>query len=327
LVFVVQSMTADMNSPDVAHTGFNLDNRFSTANDAMGCSHEDYVSALDLDQNMGGGTCMMGAGFMAGCGGVDNQIPALFEAVGAFMPNLDVNQVIRDQINQGKLSLIVQVLNLDTVPNDNDVTVRLFLGYPNFMNCATQFMQGTTPEYSIAASSLAAGSTDLSTARFVFQGRLVNGRLQVSSSGNVDFPLPEIMGLRLTFALHQAQFRMTIAGTGTMASAYTGSNANLGGWVDGNEMLQAVLRVPAAAANMMVVEGAIGTLVDIQSPAGVCFTPRVMTTPPSYGGVSLGMGIGVFPARLATGANAVIMDRAAGTCGFAAPTPDAGPGG
>ncbi len=205
---------------------------------------------LDNDQNgdANGRACAAGS---AGCtGGVDNQLPAVVDALGQFMAGLDVGALLSTQINEGGLILLARVSDVNGTLGptlcDDSVTIRLYLGYPMFSNCAN--VQMPNQMYAISASSVT-NPMDPASALIQFQGRIVNGRLRVVPSAamadrpSLSIPLP-ISGVQgLSLDLYNTQLRVTMNADGT------GSNGNLGGFILKRDLLTALS--PRAAAHAL----------------------------------------------------------------------------
>jgi hypothetical protein len=305
LVYVLSRLTTEMNSPDLPHSGFNLDGLFSTSSDAAGCGHDDSASGPDLDQNMGGSDCRMtGGGIRPGCGGVDNQLPAVAEAIGAFMPGFDLGATLQDSINQHRLVYILRVTGVDDPTNDPSVNFYFYAAYPTFSTGCGSVTADR--EYQIARSSLTAGGATLDDALIRGAGSIVAGRLRFDAPTGTIFPLTvPAPGATLTFRLQATRMRFDVAATAI-------SNGNLGGWVAGDE-----LRATASALAPgfdTIVEGAVGSLTDVQV-AGTCFVPRAGATPPRYGGVSMGLGLAGLRARIHPTVP-IVASQSPGTCGF-----------
>jgi hypothetical protein len=307
LTYVVDQLTIDENDSETeTHTGFNLDNLFSTGTGARDCSHPDFVSALDPDQNMPG-TCMRPA---AGCqGGVDNQLPTV---AGLLMARgTDVRMLLSQQITQNSLAIIARISDVNDLMNDPAVTVRLYVGYPTFTtNCTTV---APDREYQISTSSLMPGSTNIDEAKFRLEGSIVNGRLRITSDMNTSFdlPLPAGPGQSITLALRAPQLRINISETG-------GTQGNLGGYVNGGDLITTLCMNQQTMSFCSLVMTAVGGLVDIDSlnlGMGMC----VDTAMRRYGGIGMGLGIRTTIARVSTTPAAAQMP---GTCGAA--TPDGG---
>ncbi len=133
--------------------GFNLDGRTSPSTTAQqqaaDCSHGDYFSVVDSDQNMG--TCAAGsAGGGMGCrGGVDNQLPNVAQTIQQFQPDLDVQGTINEQISDGGFLIVVRVTDVNGTlgPTLNDPSVRVLVYPYAFAN----FLKSPSPSETSAA--------------------------------------------------------------------------------------------------------------------------------------------------------------------------------
>jgi hypothetical protein len=301
----VSELTVDpTDAPGEAHTGFDLDGLASGPMDPDGCGHEDYLSRLDPDQNHPAG-CSPSA---AGCrGGVDNQLPSIADTVERFTmtnPRLQIPQ----QINAHRVSLVVRVAGVDDFRNDDSVTLSIYAAYPTFSDDCSQVLPNRV--YQVSRSSIRAGGTTLDEARFRFDGRITNGRLRVEAPRDsvLSFPLPGLSGPSGTVDLHTPRVRMDLSEQG-------GTNGNLGGWVAGSELVETL--VALRPDQRTLIESSVGSFVDIRVGSDCGSNPRAL------GGVSLGIGIWMIPARVSETAP-IAERRTPGTCGTTATMTDAG---
>lgn len=321
--YVVTQLSVDGNQTPSATSrpvfGFNLDNTRSPVTrppeGAPHCAHGDFPSALDTDQNgdANGRPCAPGS---AGCQpGVDNQLPAVVDALGQFMAGLDVGALLNEQINQGKITLLVRVSDVNgalgpTLCDDN-VTIRMYLGYPLFSSCAN--VQMPNQMYAISASSLT-NPMDPTSAMLQFRGQIVNGRLRViPAAGMADrpslsIPLP-ISGVQgLSLDLYNTQVRVTMNADGS------GSDGNLGGFILKRDLLTALGRVPQLMPFLAAAAPLLDGFVDIATPLGGmgALCTGMGTGGREEGGIGLGLGFRTVRAQIA---NMVLADRMSGTCG------------
>jgi hypothetical protein len=321
--YVIDNLSIDMtDNPDVPHTGFNLDNLFSSDIDAMGCTHADYFSTTDNDQHCSAVTNEMCtvtpntgcARTATGCkGGVDNQLPTLANTVQTAL-STDIRMTIADTIANNSLALLIRVSDVNDTMNDSSVRVAIYRAFPTFNAGCTAV--AANREYSVDSSFLSAGATNIDTgATVAFDGSIVNGRLQVRAGGSSGvFNLPiSFSGYTLNLPLNQVQFRGNVSATEI-------ATGNLGGWVGGEEVITAVRMI--APSYEAVVRGVIGGLVDIQVQ-GICDGSAMM--PPRYGGIAVGFAVHAIPATIST-TTPIATTQAAGTCGYTAPG-DGGAGG
>jgi hypothetical protein len=169
-----------------AFYGFNLDGRNSpsrtASQQAADCSHGDYFSTVDPDQNMGTCTAGMAGGGAACQGGVDNQLPNVAQTIMQFQASLNVQNTLNEQVDTGKFLIMVRISGvngtLGPALNDPAVEVSVYpYAYAAFPNCAN--IQMANQMYQIDNRSLTTPG-DLSSARLKFQGSIVNGRLRVN---------------------------------------------------------------------------------------------------------------------------------------------------
>jgi hypothetical protein len=320
----VSETPVDSNSPV---TGFNLDNIFSVNSEGSlpdtprSCDRPDWPSMLDPDQNcpmgswnMATGACStnMGCAPGAGCrGGVDNQLPGIVDSLDNVVHDqlpMGIRNELRSQINQHKLSLLVRVTGVNSLTDDNEVTLKIYNAFPTF----TTGCDSVAPnrEYAIDANSLNTAS-DIESAKIQFPGRIVGGRLQVTAPGMFPLPLPEIMGRSVMLTLTNAQLRVNLTATG-------GTGGNLGGSFNGSQLLTAVRNISPQLE--MTAATLIGGFVDIEEN-GIC-KQGLGTMNPMFGGIGVGLGFSLVPA---TAAPMSATSRGAGTCGASSGS-DAGGG-
>jgi hypothetical protein len=308
LTFVIDQLTIDpTDSPDVPHTGFNLDGLFSTDVDPGGCTHPDYFSLYDNDQHCASVTnehctgavgCAMGD---PGCmGGVDNQFPTLANTIQT-AANFDLRASLQADVTENRLLLVVRVTGVDDFTTDDAVRVAIYRGYPTFSADCSGVIAGRA--YAIDRAYVLAGSTDIdSGALSTFDGRIRAGRLQPIGEGlshSIDFPL-SLRGVTLQLPLHEFRLRANVASSSL-------SNGSLGGWVAAADTLRPCFGLGCD----QVQRGVLGGLVDIQVSM-ICDGSAL--TPPRYGGISLGMGFHAVTAQIDP-VTPIVDGPMPGTCG------------
>lgn len=329
LTYVINTLTVDETPADEAApvAGFNLDGLHSSEERSVPMSHPclkfDSPSRTDQDQNCptamvnmmtgrcGSMTASCAPG--AGCaGGVDNQLPAILDAIGAAasmqFPN-GLRPELSNQVRQNKISLIVRITGVNDLMADDSVTVKVYTAYPTFTTGCD--MVAADREYTIAADALNT-ATDIESAKISFPGRIVGGRLSVTAPGMFPLPLPEIMGARVALTLTGAQLRANITETG-------GTAGNLGGSFNGTQLLTAIQMI-APDFSMQAVS-IIGGFVDIERD-GVCANRMAM--PPRFGDIGVGLAFTLTSARVTATSAAT---RPAGACGGSSTTSDGGSNG
>ncbi len=292
-MFALTSAVIDENdNPDVPHTGFDVDGFASSDVEPLGCTHLDYVSYLDPEQNCSvvahercvdstvACTCAPFALTAGRClGTVDNQLPTgalvLLSGLG-----IDLRRASNTAMAAGRFVVLVQLLGVDDLANDPAIRARLFRGFAAPATaCTTPFAGGI---YQIDRASLLAGGSAPSDAAVELTGSIVNGRLRVSTGDAGFFPLrwpverdavPPML-----FDTHHATLAMDL-------TADLGTRGNFGGWVDASRVIEWFAR--SAPDYVSVVRGVLGGLVDIQVN-GVCDGTAI--TPPAFGGISIGFG-------------------------------------
>jgi hypothetical protein len=316
--YVINTLTIDSGGTSftVPYHGFNVDNAFTPAHPRMAppdCSHQDYFSAIDPDQNMG--TCSSTG---TGCvGGVDNQLPSLATTISA--TGTDVGMALGDELTQGKLILLVRVSGVHGTPSptltDCNVNVTIFVGHPLGTSCSTIFNGSSM--FAVDNSSLNTAG-DLTSAKYQFTGQIINGRLSINpgtGAGNTfAIPLPPIAGVNITLNVHNLQVRLSMTAT-------AGSNGNLGGFLLTSDVTSAIETALPQYATL--VGGVIGGLSDVAtgSPAG-CYNVDAGT-----GGIGLGFGFttvgAVISPTAVTGAPSGTCGGSGSTDGGSTPTTDA----
>lgn len=103
------SRTGDEIGGMVVAQGLDVDQRVSDRTDSETCNTRDFVSP-------------------EGIPGVDNQFTFLYDAVVGFFQDGTVEGIVQGSINEGRLLLMLEVVDVDDTQQDEDVTVNLFLG-------------------------------------------------------------------------------------------------------------------------------------------------------------------------------------------------------
>ena len=316
--YVINSITVDQANgmaPNPATAtagvaGFDLDNLKSTPADAMmrgtaACSHADFFSTLDSDQNTG--TCAAGAarGGASCQGGVDNQLPEIAATVQGF--GTDIRATLTEQLQQGKVAILVRVANVNGTPgpslNDSAVDVYLYpIGRPMFASCSNIGMVGQN--YAVDSSSLMGGNDLIANAQYHYTGSIVNGRLRIappagSTTANFTFNLP-VMGMNIPLALFKTQLRVDM-------TADRGANGNLGGYAQLAPLASMLGALLPAGIPISTVQTVLQSLVDIQDPSG-----NAMGCTAPNGGISLGLGFTTVRANIQA---APVTGAQMGMCG------------
>lgn len=297
-----------------AYAGFNLDGIFSNSDGTTprSCSHGDFNSTLDPDQNHptamldpATGRAMAGPSMCApgaGCtGGVDNQLPEIADLV-ATSSGMDVRANAQRMIDSGEIAFIVRVSGVDDLMNDSSITMRVYQAFPTFSTGCTSVMPDR--EYAIAQSSLVAGATSIEQARYSVRGRIVNGRLIPNSGGSLPLPVAPGITLDVSSAILRANISDTQLALG-----------NLGGYGRGSQFYDAIVAMMPGLATLAAT--LVSQLVDLEEPIptpgsspGLC--SRTIPAPPRFGNIGIGA---TFSAVRATVAMMPAAARTPGTCG------------
>jgi hypothetical protein len=284
-------------NPDMPHTGFNLDGLYSGPEDPDACNHDDFFSILDEDQNHYP-YCRMD-----GCGGVDNQLPALAGFLPVVLPDYDPISDLASSIQQARRLYLIQLDGVDNLCFDSDVTLTLLLVYDADGDCGNNF----TGSGSFVARAESFVNGDPSRPRWQTHAAINAGRVMTDAFPGI-MPVPLVRTF-VDAETHDTQIRFDIVDNGS------GSRGSWGAWVDPAPLIAIAGALAPDAAHW--IPGFVGSLVDIRRD-GICFDATGPT--PRYGGVSLGYGFTVAPARL-TG---VAAGAPAGSCSTA--SSDAGGG-
>jgi hypothetical protein len=264
--------------------GFNLDGRFTGAIPRADeeCNHGDFFSELDPDQNMG--TCTAGSarGGTACVGGVDNQLPAIANALESF--GGDVQGTLASLLRNGRMSVVVRVSGVDGAPgptlHDDQVTVRIYpVAWPLFDDCTQIGTPGL--RYAIDDESLGVPG-DLARARFRFNARIVAGRVMTLPTGSAstpDFVLALPFGTTVaSLHLFRTQLRFDL-------TADRALRGNLGGSTLLRDAVDAVLPALPPGISPSIVHSVTQSFVDIREPE---HDPLGCRYP--NGSIGLGMG-------------------------------------
>ncbi len=292
-------------------TGFDLDGLKSTPADAAmrgsaACSHADFFSTIDPDQNTGNCVAGMPRGGAACQGGVDNQLPEIANTIMGF--GTDLRMTLSEQVAAGKVAILVRVTGVNGTPGPtlNDSAVRISVyptSRPMFAACSNIGMPGQM--FAVDNASLNTAG-DLDSAKIQFDGSIVNGRLRVApaaaggaSMPNFTFNLP-IMNMNIPLALFKTQLRVDM-------TPDRGANGNLGGYAQLAPLASMLGVLLPAGIPPATVQTVLQSLVDVQDPAG-----NAMGCSAPNGGISLGLGFTTVRAVIAP---MTVMGALAGMCG------------
>ena len=271
--YVINRMIVDEGAaPDTttrAFYGFNLDGRFSpsrtAAQRAADCSHGDYFSTLDPDQNTG--TCLVGSrGVGMDClGGVDNQLPQAIETIFQLLGNRVTtgNALLDQQINTGRYTLLVRVAGvhgtLGASLNDQSVTIRVYpVAWPTFQGCGGIQQQQQT--YAVDDRSLREAG-NLNAPVLDFPGCIVGGRLRQSvvsaTASATPMTLPLVDSIRIP--AYDVQLRFDLEGGG-------GQNGNLGATTLASEVQEALSATVSDERYRSAVGMLVQSFIDVASP-------------------------------------------------------------
>jgi hypothetical protein len=258
--------------------GFNLDGRFSpitvSAQAAGDCSHGDYFSTVDPDQNRNG--CTGGPGCQ---GGVDNQYPNVAQTLEQFRLSTGVGSCLSRRTSLGRGLILLRVADVDGMlgPDLDDpaVTVSLYPdARPLFAECAS-LAQPRQP-YAVDNQHLTTAG-DPGSARLRFTGSIVRGRLRVAAPATS--ALPFALGFGGTSQVRAPQLRMSLTET-------AGTSGNLGGYIRQTELVETLVATPALTQFRDALGPLIQGFVDVATPGDdgglSCDSPE--------GGIGIGVG-------------------------------------
>jgi hypothetical protein len=316
LTFVFDRLEIDpTDDPSQPHSGFNLDDLFSTDIDPGGCGLTDFFAMYDDDQHCADVVderCATAPN--PGCrssdpacrGGVDNQLPTLANTI-LTAANTDVRANLAESVAHNEVVLLVRVSGIDNLANDDAVRVAFYRGFPRFIDGCDRVDPGR--EYSIDRRDLSGGADVDVNARVGFDASIVDGRLRVRgtpASPVLDVPFIFLEEVIFSLPLHAARFRADI-GIGAL------DRGTLGGFTPPEELVQ-----PSKCWQCPDPFQVIGGLVDIQMD-GICDGSNL--NPRGFG--AIGMGLGVHAVSATISISQPIADaRIPGSCG--SPIGDAG---
>ncbi len=323
--FVVRTLTIDDRyDVGVAHTGLNIDGLFSGPADADGCNHEDFFSRYDSDQHRPPGCAPMAHGGAllnspSCAGGVDNQWLQIFNELQTGRPNVNMRTELLERIFGGQLTYLIRISEVNDVTTDPMVRVRVWEGYPQFVDCRSMFSGGA--EFSVATSTLGPNGSNIDAdALFNQPGRIEAGRLVVShgaGAASIRLPVPAVLGGVFLpspngFALRDVRIRLTLSADGV-----TASDGVIAGWFVGENL------IPLCICDDFhtYVNALLARIVDIRLPGSTVCVDRSIPENPQFGGVSAGVGF--------TAVRAIIRSQPAGArvpgmCGSEATDHDGG---
>jgi hypothetical protein len=324
--YVIDSIAIDpTDSPDVAHTGFNVDGLFSGPTDADGCNTQDFVSPLDPDQNCPSvatnGTCASASGCPSGIapctGGVDNRLPSLINTI-MTASGRDGRRSWPTAIASWEYVLLIHVSGITNDCSGSSVVVSILRGVPDFSDACLRHAPGRS--FAVLRSDLVPGATSVDQPRVPLDASIASYRFIVNVAASIDasatLSFAPLFGRPSDLVVRGVQLRAALSPQQLTAG-------NFGGVLGGDDVIQAT--IPLMPSYAMLVESAIGGLVDVQlplypDPTGICVS--TMGTTRTYGGLSIGFGFTAVAATIS--ATTPIADGPLpGRCG-SPPTSDAG---
>ena len=108
ITFVMSSLSFDLQPEEGISSGFNLDSKVSDETDEASCGHVDQISE-DGEE------------------GIDNKIANIFW-IFKDLYGPPINDLLSNAIQEGRLLVMMELLNVDDLENDDDVTLRWYRG-------------------------------------------------------------------------------------------------------------------------------------------------------------------------------------------------------
>jgi hypothetical protein len=320
IVFGITSLTIDPNdSPNVPHTGFDIDGFASDEADPGGCVHQDFLSVLDPESNCSSVhnehcaatslrcSCATMLDFTRPDGGrepscfgsVDNQLPTVATTITQVL-GTDLRASISGDVARGRLVVIARITGIDAFDEDPEVHVQLLNGFAAPGTACTTPMLGG--RYQIDRDSLRAGGTTEADGAVDLTGSIHGGRLRAAGTDT------EAFTIAFPLADHRFRFELRHPIVAADLGAEGAVRGNFGGWVDGDALATEFAQIAPSAAD--AIRMVVGQLVDIRLN-DVCEDRTV--TPSRLGGMSFGMGFELTRVAIDP-TNPVVDAPAAGTC-------------
>ncbi|MCB9663975.1 MAG: hypothetical protein H6732_07665 [Alphaproteobacteria bacterium] len=210
---VLREFSFTREESDGVAPGFDLDGLDSPAGDPASCGHGDLI---DPD----------------GVPGIDNQLAAIW-TLAAPLIGEQVEELLQGAINEGRMLMVVELVGVDDLRNDDDLSLRLFRGAAD-PELGTLGLIAPDQTYAV----------DPSTPEVVLDGlSLRDGFLE---AGPVAFDLPiDILEARFDMPVSDGRIRLRLDEQGAM-------HGLIGGIVDVRTMLDELLATDAAAETELV---------------------------------------------------------------------------
>lgn len=293
--FVVTQVFIDESPADsiTPIAGFNVDGWFTRENAPMpsigGCSRPDSPSHFDPLENCpleslnaAEGTCAVSSGCLrrgACAGGVDNQLPFIFDALGAALPDVapaGFRVIFREAFLAQRRAVLVRVTGIDDYKHDPHVTLFVYEGR-RLVDCA----DGDDRRYAVLSSSVRDRDLDRPVIA-PLAASIRNGRVVPVRGATTTIPLSyfaPVAWLGTTTELTSARLSFPIEEQGN-------AQGIVGGSIRG-EALAATLRTVASGELADLVTGAFADIPVATRSGLVCFDRTA--TPPRLGDLGVGM--------------------------------------
>lgn len=310
--YVVRRMTPDEGAEPPANRGyhgFDLDARRSPSPTSLqrdpDCSHGDFYSTLDPDQNEG--TCVAGmpGGGSACRGGVDNQLPNVLQTLQQFEQTLELPGFYNRQIDAGRYTVLLRVAGvhgtLGPSLNDPSVVIRVYpVAWPAFQDCGGAERPGQ--DYAVDDASLRERG-NLRAPVLEYPGCILRGRLRQRASRATDAVTPMVLPLMdgVGVRLRDLHLRVDLAGD-------EGTRGNLGGSMLVSDVVDALVATASFRHFRDAATPLTQGFVDLPGPLG----SDLSSCESGVGRIGVGVGFTLLRANIAA---TTVSGPVAGACG------------
>ena len=188
---VIRQITFIGEDIDGIAVGFDLDNKVSQSGDIETCLHGDLVSPEGVE-------------------GIDNQFATIWPALKPLVGE-QIEGLLQGAINEGRILIIVELVGLDDLKNDDDVTVNVF-------RARLDPEIGTRGLISPDQTFYKDYDHPISSAKNV---QLVDGEL---FAGPVALEIPiDILDAQFNLTIPEAWFRLTLSDDGAFSGYFGGA--------------------------------------------------------------------------------------------------------
>jgi hypothetical protein len=195
LTYVISSVNFDLQPEEGIAKGFNLDGIVSDETDEKSCGHADQVNE-------------------SGEEGIDNKIAGIFWIFkDLYGPQID--DLLQNAIQDGRLLVVIELLGVDDLENDSDVTVRWYRG-------------AASPSIGFSGDLLSSQSYYIDDSMPFTEAHgatIVDGVLE---AGPFDYGVPlEIFDANTTIQVREGQLRMQLGSGGEVIEGMMGGSVEI----------------------------------------------------------------------------------------------------